>query len=103
MITQRRVFHAKPGKAAGVVQKMKEFQPIFDEHGGPKARIYTDHYSGHSDTVVWEFDVDGLSKLEEMEWAVAQDAEYQKAYETWYEGLIPLIKGATVELWNREV
>ena len=48
-----------------------------------------------------EFDVEGLSKLEEMEWAVAQDAEYQKAY-AWYEGLIPLINGATVELWNRE-
>ena len=47
--------------------------------------------------------MDGLSKLEEMEWAVAQDAKYQKAYETWYEGLIPLINGATVELWNREV
>jgi hypothetical protein len=103
MIIQRRVFQAKPGKAADVVAKMKAFQAIFAKQGGPACRIYTDLFSGNTDRVVWEFDVESLSGLENLFWAASQNAEYVKAYEEWYEGLKPLIEGATVELWNREV
>ena len=103
MITQRRVFQAKPGAAAAVVNKMKEFQLIFDKQGGPSGRIYTDRYSGHTDRVVWEFDVESLGKLESLDWEMSQNEEYRKAYESSYEGLKPLIEGATVELWWREV
>ncbi len=103
MITQRRVFQAKPGAAAGVVTKMKEFQLIFDKQGGPAGRIYTDRYSGHTDRVVWEYDVENLAKLESLNWDVTQSDELRKAFESWYEGLKPLIEGATVELWRREV
>ena len=103
MITQRRVFQAKPGAAAAVVTKMKEFQPIFEKYGGPACRIYTDFYSGHTDRVVWEFDVDALGRLASLDWEMAQSDEFQKAYESWYEGLKPLIEGATVELWRRDV
>ena len=103
MITQRRVFQAKPGAAANVVAKMREFQPIFDRQGGPTCRIYTDLLSGHTDRVVWEFDIDSLAKLENLFWEASQDQGYQQAYESWYQGLQPLIEGATVELWNREV
>lgn len=102
MITQRRVFQAKPGQAAGVVAKMKEFQAIFERHGGPACRIYTDLLSGETDRVVWEFDIENLSSLESLFWAASQNAEYRKAYEQWYEGLKPLIERATVGLWNRE-
>lgn len=103
MITQRRVFQAKTGNAAAVIARMKEFQAVFERHGGPDARIYTDLLSGRTDRVVWEFDVDSLAALEHLFWAAAQDEEYRKAYENWYEDLKPLIEGATVELWNREV
>jgi hypothetical protein len=103
MITQRRVFQAKPGMAAAVVAKMKEFQPIYQKHGGPAGRIYTDLYSGRTDQVVWEFDTDSLSSLESIDWAASQSAEFQKAYEQWFEGLKALIEGATVEMWTREV
>lgn len=102
MITQRRVFRAKPGAAAAVVAKMKEFQPILEKLVGPAYRIYTDFYSGHTDRVVWEFDIESLSKLEDMDRAIAQSNEYRKAFESWFEGLRPLIEGAKVELWNRE-
>ncbi len=102
MITQRRVFQAKPGMAGGVVAKFKEFQPIFERYGGPSARIYTDQLSGHTDQVVWEFDVENLSALENLFWAASQIPDYVTAYENWFEGLKPLIEGATVELWNRE-
>ena len=69
MITQRRVFQAKSGSSGAVVAKMKEFQPIFERAGGPTARIYTDFFSGATDRVVWEFDVDSLTALENVFWA----------------------------------
>jgi len=102
MITQRRVFHAKPGAAGAVVQKMKEFQPLLEQVGGSHVRIYTDLLSGDTDRVVWEFDADSLAALEGMFSAASQNPENQAAYESWYDGLKPLIDGATVELWNRE-
>ena len=101
MITQRRVFRSKVGQSAGVVEKMREFQKIFDRHGGPKCRIYTDRYGGNTDTVIWEFDVESLSKLEEQSLARAESPEYRREYEAWYEGLRPLIEGAAVEILNR--
>ena len=103
MITQRRMFQAKPGAAGNVVVKMKEFQSIFEQHGGPACRIYTDQLSGHTDRVVWEFDIENLASLENLFWAASQNPDYLKSYEEWYQGLTPLIEGATVELWNREV
>lgn len=102
MITQRRVFQAKPGSSGAVVEKMKQFQSIFERQGGPEARIYTDLLSGNTDRVVWEFDVDNLTALENLFWAASQNEEYRNAYENWYEDLKPLIDVATVELWSRE-
>ncbi len=81
---------------------MKEFQALFEDHGGPTARIYTDHLSGNTDRVVWEFDVENLAALENLFWAASQNAEYVRTYEAWYAALKPLIDGATVELWNCE-
>ena len=103
MITQRRVFQAKIGQAGQVVTKMQEFQPWFEKHGGPTSRIYTDLFSGKTDRVVWEFDAESLGKLESIFWEAGQDPDYQKAYGNWYESLMPLIEGATVELWNRAI
>jgi len=102
MITQRRVFQSKIGQAGQVVAKMKEFQPFFEKHGGPTSRIYTDLLSGNTDRIVWEFDTENLSSLESIFWTAGKDPDYQKAYESWFEGLKPLIEGASVELWNRE-
>jgi hypothetical protein len=103
MITQRRVFQAKPGEAGAVVAKMKEFQPILRKTSGTESRIYTDLYSGYTDQVVWEFDIESLSNLENFDKELLQGDEIRKAFEHWFEGLQPLIVGAKVELWNREV
>ncbi len=102
MITQRRVFQAKPGAAGAVVAKMKEFQPILEKTSGTGSRIYTDLYSGHTDQVVWEFDVESLGKLENFNQELSRNDELRKAFENWFESLKPLIEGATVELWRRE-
>ncbi len=103
MITQRRVFQAKPGAAGAVVATMKAFQPLLERASGVGSRIYTDLYSGHTDQVVWEFDVENLGKLENFDREITQNDELRKAFQDWFEGLKPLIEGATVELWNREV
>ena len=103
MITQRRVLQAKIGQAGQVVEKMKEFHPVFEKHGGPSSRIYTDLLSGNTDRIVWEFDTENLTMLESILWTAGQDPNYQKAYESWFESLKPLLEGASVELWNREV
>ena len=103
MITQRRIFQAKPGAAGAVVATMKDFQPILEKANGTGSRIYTDLYSGHTDQVVWEFDVESLGKLESFDQNILRNDELRKAFQGWFEGLKPLIKGATVELWNREV
>ena len=103
MITQRRVFQAKVGESGQVVEKMKEFQPYFEKVGGPTSRIYTDFFSGNTDRVVWEFDAESLGHLESIFLAAGEDPDYQKAYESWYGGLKPLIELATVELWNKEL
>ena len=101
MITQRRVFRAKPGSSSAVVNKLKEFQQIVELVGGPPRRIYTDHLSGATDRVVWEFDVENLTSLEEMTKTAMENTEFLVAYEKWYAGLQPMIEGAVVELWNR--
>jgi hypothetical protein len=103
MITQRRVFQAKPGEAGAVVAKMKEFQPILKKFSDAGGRIYTDLYSGHTDQVVWEFDIESLGKLEKFNQELLQGDELRTAFEHWFESLQPLIVGATVELWNLEV
>ena len=47
-------------------------------------------------------DTESLGNLESLFWAASQNAEYQKAYEQWFQGLKALIEVATVELWSRE-
>lgn len=100
MITQRRIFRAKPGASGAVVGKLKEFQPIVERVGGPPRRIYTDLFSGETDRVVWEFDFDTLAALEEMNKSAFENAEFKAAFEKWWAGLQPLVEGAVVELWS---
>ena len=52
--------------------------------------------------VVWEFDTESLSSLENILWAASQNADFVRDYESWYAGLTPLLESAIVELWNRE-
>ena len=74
---------------------MKEFQPIFERHGRPPSQYYTDR-------VVWEFDTESLSSLENILWAASQNADFVREYESWYAGLTPLLESAIVELRNQE-
>ncbi len=103
MVTERRIFQAKTGEAGVVVAKCKEAQPMLEKLGYGTGRIYTDFYSGRTDRVVWEFDHESLSSLENLEQGLAKDAELAKAFNSWFNGLKGLIEGAEVELWRKEV
>lgn len=81
MITQTRVFRAKPGASGAVVDKLKEFQPIVDRVGGPPRCIYTDLLSGETDRVVWGFDFESLTALEATTKSAFEDAEFRAGYE----------------------
>ena len=102
MIIQRRVFQAKVGQAAAVVAKVREYEALMQQRGWPAGRIYTDLYSGHTDRVAWEIDLESLGQMEAAFQAAVQDAASQKVFAQWFEGLKPLIEGATVEMWTRE-
>ena len=76
MITQRRVFRAKPRAAGSVVQILNEFRPVFERGGGPSCRIYTDSLSDETDRLVWEFDADSLAATEGIFGPASQNARY---------------------------
>jgi hypothetical protein len=103
MITQRRVFQAKVGAAGAVVAQIRQFQTMAQKHGfSVTSRVYTDFLSGRTDRVAWEWDLESLGQMENLEAGMAQNAETQKEFESWFSGLTPLIEGATVELWQRQ-
>lgn len=102
MITQRRVFQAKVGQAPAVVAKVKEFQQLMQGRGLGVGRIYTDLYSGHTDRVAWEMDVESLGAMEAALQMTTTAPATQRAFAKWFSELAPLIEGATVELWTLE-
>ena len=50
-----------------------------------------------------EWKTDSPGEYERLVETLMQNAEALKAYQTWYDGLMPPIERATVELWKREV
>ena len=77
--------------------------PVEDlRHGGPQCRYYTDQLPGRTERVVWEFDTESLSSLENILWAASQNTDFVRDYESWHAGLTPLLESGIVELWNRE-
>jgi hypothetical protein len=103
MITERRVFQAKTGEAGALVAKCKEAQTLLERLGYSSGRIYTDFYSGRTDRVVWEFDHESISSLENLEQGLTKDAELAKDFNSWFTGLKGLIENAEVELWRKEL
>ncbi|MEE9199783.1 MAG: hypothetical protein V3U26_08345 [Dehalococcoidia bacterium] len=104
MITNRRIYQGKPGTAVTIVAMLKEYQELASKLvERPPYRIYTDCLSGHTDRVVLELDIESLGALEKGYQAIANVPEYQQYYKKWKKDFMPLIEGATVEFWTREV
>ena len=102
MITQRRVFQGKVGQAAAIVGKIKEIQRMLAGQGWPAGRIYTDLFSGQTDRVAWELDMESLAAMDTAFQMTGLDTATQQAFGKWFSELTPLIEGAAVELWTRQ-
>jgi hypothetical protein len=104
VIIERRVFQAKVGQSAAVVAKFKEFGELSKQQNlRPSPRIYTDYLSGHTDRVAVEWEMESVGSFEQMIGTLMGNPEAMRAYEQWYAGVVPLIEGAVVELWSREL
>ena len=100
-IIHRRTFYAKVGQAGPLVAHLREFGKLAAQHGMPvKERILTDHQSGRTDRVVWEWEVESTAELE-ME-ALAGNEAAAAAFSTWERTMNQMIEFAEVENWHVE-
>ena len=100
MITQRRIFQAKPERAAALVEKLMELLPGLRGGDRQLARVYTGMIGGQFDQVVLERDVESAGHL--VAEGVLLAAAQPDTDRYWRQRLAPLIEGETVELWLRE-
>lgn len=97
-VIHRRTFHGKVGAADQLVAHLKTWDQNFKKFGfSYTARILTDHISGRTDRVVWEWEVPSIGKLEsDMQRAMA-DPKAQPEFARWFAKLTSLINHAEVE------
>lgn len=100
MITQRRIFQAKPERAAALVEKLMELLPSFQVGDRVRARVYTGMIRGQVDQVVLERDVESAGHL--VAERVLRAPSQADADSYWRQRVAPLIDGETVELWHWE-
>ena len=99
-IINRRTFYAKVGQAGPLVAHLREFGKITAQHGmALKQRILTDHQSGRTDRVVWEWEVESMAELD-MEALVAGNQAAADAFSKWERTMNGMIDYAEVENWK---
>ena len=98
-IIHRRTFYAKVGQAGPLVAQLREFGTIAAQYGmALEQRILTDHQSGRTDRVVWEWEVESMAGLE-ME-ALQGNQAAAAAFSTWEHAMNQMIEYAEVENWT---
>ena len=100
-IIHRRTFYAKVGGAGPLVAHLREFGKLVAQHGiGLKERILTDHQSGRTDRVVWEWEIESMAELGMEALQGNQAAAY--AFTKWERTMNEMIDHAEVENWKVE-
>ncbi len=100
-IINRRTFYAKVGQAGPLVAHLREFGKIAAQHGmALKERLLTDHGSGRTDRVVWEWEVESIAQLDMAELEGNQAAA--DAFSKWERTMNGMIEYAEVENWKVE-
>ncbi len=100
-IIHRRTFYAKVGGAGPLVAHLREFDKLAAQHGvGLEQRILTDHQSGRTDRVVWEWEIESMAELD-ME-ALAGNQAAADAFSKWERTMNGMIEYAEVENWKVE-
>ena len=100
-IIHRRTFYAKVGQAGPLVAHLREFGKLASQHGMPiEDRILTDHQSGRTDRVVWEWAIESTTELD-ME-ALQGNQAAAEAFTKWERTMNEMIDYAEVENWKVE-
>ena len=100
-IIHRRTFQAKVGGAGPLVAHLREFGKIAAQYGvSPNERILTDHQSGRTDRVVWEWEIESMAALDMAELEGNQAAA--DALSKWERTMNGMIEYAEVENWKVE-
>ncbi len=100
-IIHRRTFYAKVGQAGPLVAHLREFGKIAAQLGvAPKERLLTDHGSGRTDRVIWEWEIESMAELD-ME-ALAGNQAAADAFSKWERTMNGMIEYAEVENWKVE-
>ena len=100
-IIHRRTFYAKVGQAGPLVAHLREFGKIAAQHGvAPKERFLTDHGSGRTDRVVWEWEIESIAELDMG--ALQGNQAAMDAFSKWERTMNGMIDYAEVENWKVE-
>ncbi len=98
-IIHRRTFYAKVGQAGPLVAQLREFGTIAAQYGmALEQRILTDHQSGRTDRVVWEWEIESTAALD-ME-AIQGNQAAADAFSKWERTMNGMIEYAEVENWK---
>jgi hypothetical protein len=98
---QRRTFYGKVGAAGQLVPLVKEAIQMADSAGYPmNCRILSDHQSGRTDRVVWEWEVSDPAELAELDKALEASPDTQAKFGAWFAKLTGLVEYAEVDMWE---
>jgi hypothetical protein len=100
-LMHRRIFHAKVGQAAPLVQHFQEAGQQMKGYGiSWDTRINTDYYSGRSDQVVVEWSVNDLGEMDAEMGRIMGMPEAAAYFEAWMAKLNDMIHYAEAENWK---
>lgn len=99
-VIERRVFHAKIGRAEEVVGQLRELQRLFRQHGlDVRQRVMTDYRSGRTDRVSWEVEGRSIADVETMLDSLITNAQFQAETSPVLNRLNELVEYAEVDHW----
>ena len=100
-IVHRRIFQAKVGQSAPLVQHFQEAEEQMKGYGiNWETRIYTDHFSGRSDRVAVEWLMDDLGEMDAELGRIMEIPEAAAYFEAWMAQMNDMIHYADAENWT---
>ena len=100
-IVHRRIFYGKVGNADQLVQLMNEGNEGMARFGaGLKARILSDAWTGRSDRVVVEWELENIGDMDSAMARVMGNPDGAAFFSGWMEKLNGLIEYAEGEFWT---
>ena len=100
-IVERRTFYAKIGNANELIEHLKTGDEALERYGMEyKTRILSDHYSGRTDRVVAEWEMDSPGEVDAAIAKAMEDPQAKAESDTWLDKLNDLIHHAEAESWQ---